>query len=144
MTLLGYASLLFRIRQGMERISFNACDMFLHKILTRPTIQRSQILFFGEAPRGLGSLLNSAVPFKLASGSCYYQKERPFATSQVQARFADRFCILILRSFHSSRSLSIKISQQQRWVNIDGSQSTVDFISFDNVYVRRQRCFTST
>ena len=65
-------------------------------------------------------------------------------TSQANVRFSDGFCMLILGSFHSGRSLIIRISQQQNWVNIDGRQSMARFISLGDVYFHGQRCFKVT
>ena len=67
----------------------------------------------------------------------------PVVTPQAKVRFANEFWILILGSFHSGRSLIIRISQQQRWVNFDGGQSTSDCISlsddiFEDRYVSQQ------
>ena len=65
-------------------------------------------------------------------------------TPQAKVRFANGFWILILGSFHSGSSLIIRISQQQRWVNFDGGQSTSDCISLsDDIFVDRdvsQQC----
>ena len=87
MILLGFASVLFRIRQGMKRISLNACSMPPPKILTRATVKQSRILFFGEVPRESGNILNSAVPFEFGTWSYHYRKERTFTTFQAKVRF---------------------------------------------------------
>ena len=48
--LLGFTPFLVRIRQGIERIPLNACNMFSLKVLTRSAIKQSRILFLEEKP----------------------------------------------------------------------------------------------
>ena len=140
MILLRFASFLFRIRQGMKRISLNACSMPPPKILTRATVKQSRILFFWRSPSWIGKYLEFGCSFRVRHMILPLTERENFRDISSQGTI----CMLFLGSFHSSRSLSIRISRQQRWVNINGRQNTFQCISLGDVYFRRQRCFSAT